>query len=151
MHQNNNPKKRIAANNGSYVFFFFFSLFPLILFLLVRFRGESVNHLPPSHTIPCILFCRKNLHVLFHCIHESSSGLPLFFLPNGSILGILCPVYPRSLLAPMSFSSSFSSFHCFFFFLFPLGVNSESTASLSHYPKHPLLPQKPACPPSQHP
>lgn len=57
---------------------FFFPLLPLGV--------TTVNHVLPSHPIPCIHLCHKNLlHVHLHYVHESSLWPYLFLLPGSSI------------------------------------------------------------------
>lgn len=69
------------------VFFFFFWLH--------RSGVDTVGHLPPSHSVPCILFCDTSLlRVLLHYIRESSlwssSFLPAWQLNPHHPLSLPC-------------------------------------------------------------
>lgn len=72
-------------------FIFFFQLLPLGV--------AAAGPLPPSHSVP--LSSRVTPTIFMSTLTISMDliyGLTLFFLPSSSIINVLCPSYPLSLL-----------------------------------------------------
>lgn len=92
-----------SSTNTQNVFFFFFRLLPLMV--------STADHLPPSSTRPCILFCYIYLLDVFHIHNSLWSSFPSTFTISTSSSSLL-HLSPVFLFDSIDFHSS--SFQCIY-------------------------------------
>ena len=108
----------------------FEDVFFVRLFLL---GVATVDHMPPSHPVPCILLRHPNhSHIVPHCIHKSPFWSPSSFPPGGSMLSQLPP--PTCHAAHIEFPVAhlhfyYSSFSAASAHTCPLASSSSSSSS----------------------